>query len=678
MGLAAKLMIGVAALGFLTPTAALAQATAGQVDPVQAPEIDRGDVVVITGIGPARTSDELIASTTVLDTGDVTARLSGGLGDTLSGLPGMASTAFGPGASRPIIRGLGAERVQVLANGIGVIDASAASPDHAVTSDPLGAERIEILRGPASLAYGGGATGGVVNVIDGLIVEKLPEKDFSGAVYGAVTSADEGRQAAGRVVGKLGQFVGVLNAGWLDTDDIDIPGFALSQSARDEAIAGGADPANFADGSLPNSAVENKSLSAGLSWVGDSAFLGGAVRRAENRYGIVAEEEAFIDMEQTRYDLRGGMDFDGPIKSLHATGSKVDYEHTEFEGPGEPGTRFTNDGWEGRIELGHAPFGDLEGSIGVQASDRDFAAIGDEALIGPTSTKQTGVFAYETYDRGQWGLEGGLRYDDVSLDNIDFGKRGFDAWNASFGAHVHVGDYVFLGFSAAKTERAPTDLELFANGPHPATGQFEIGDDTLTTEEGVNLELSARWEGDALNVSASVYRFDFDSFIYLEDTGLVNVDPEGDLPIFQFVQAGAAFTGAELSADAELGSAFGVDWKADGSIDFVRAKLDAGGNLPLIPPMTVNAGIEGKRGAILGRISAQYGAEQDDAASFERPTDDYLTFDARVGIDLTDTVHLILEGRNLSDEEVRHHASPLKGIAPMTGRNFRVALRAEF
>ena len=287
-------------------------------------------------------------------------------------------------------------------------------------------------------------------------------------VYGALTSADEGKQVAGRVVGSAGNFVGVLNGSWLDASDIDIPGYALSSAARAGAIADGVDPADFANGALPNSAVESKSLSGGRSWVGDGAFLGGAVRRAENRYGIVAEEEAFIDMKQTRYDVRGGLDLDGPISSLKASGSVVDYEHTEFEGPGEPGTRFTNEGWEARIEAGHAPIGLLEGSVGLQASKRDFAAIGDEALIGPTTTKAAGLFAFETWDAGAWGVEGGLRFDDVDIDSITFGHRGFEAWNASFGAHAHVGEHMFFGVSIARTARAPTDLELFADGPHPA------------------------------------------------------------------------------------------------------------------------------------------------------------------------------------------------------------------
>ena len=671
--LALRLASSAAALAFAAP-AALAQD-----GPAAAPPEDESNVVVVTGVGPARESDELIASTTVLDDQALTERLSGGLGDTLAGLPGVSTTAFGPGASRPIIRGLGAERVQVLTNGIGVIDASAASPDHAVTGDPLGAERIEILRGPASLAYGGGATGGVVNVIDGLIVERKPDAAFSGSLYGALTSADEGKQAAGRVTGVWGDFVGVLNGSWADSKDVDIPGFALSKGAREDAIADGADPATFAHGTLPNSAVETKSVSAGLTWVGDNAFLGGAVRKLDDTYGTVAEPEVFIELNQTRYDVRGGLKFDdGVLKSVIASGSKVDYDHTEFEGPGQPGTRFTSEGWEGRIEAQHAAILGLEGSAGVQASSRDFAAIGDESVIGPTQTDQTGVFVYETFDQGDWGLEGGLRYDTVDVDNIVGGKRSFEPWNASFGGHMHVGDHVFLGASVAATERAPTDLELFANGPHLATGQFLVGDSALDTEKGVNYELTARWEDDAFNLSGSVYRFDFDRFVYLQDTGLVEPGAEEDLPIFDYVQAGANFTGFELQADAKLGSAFGVDWKADGSADFVRAKLDAGGNLPLIPPLTVNAGLEGEINGVTGRVQVQYAAKQDDFAVFETPTDSYTTVDARLGFDIADGVHLILEGKNLTDEEVRLHTSPLKEIAPMAGRNFRVAIRADF
>jgi len=640
---------------------------------------ERGDVVIITALGPARESDELITNTTALDADEIIDRLDTGLGDTLNGLPGVSSSAFAPGASRPIIRGMGEQRVQVLSNGIGVIDASTASPDHAVTADPLGVERIEILRGPASLAYGGGATGGVINVIDGLIVEEKPEKTFSGAVYGALTSGDEGKQVAGRVSGVFGDLVGVLNGSYLDSGDVEIPGFALSAAAREEAILDGADPADFANGTLPNSAVENQAVNAGLSWVGDNAFVGGAVRQLDQTYGSVAEETVFIELEQTRYDLRGGLTFDNSwLKSIVASGSTVEYQHTEFEGPGEPGTVFTNEGWEARLEAEHASLGGFEGVFGLQASDRDFAAIGDESVISPTGTTQTGVFVYETLDMGDWGIEGGLRYDTVDVENIIGGQRSYEPWNASFGAHMHVGPNVFLGASIAKTERAPTDLELFADGPHLATAQFLVGDDTLDIEEGVNYEITARFEDRGFSLGGSVYRYDFDNFIYLEDTGLVEPGDEEDLPIFDYVQAGATFTGFEIETNAALGSAFGIDWSADGSVDLVRAELKDGGNLPLIPPMSVNAGLEGRMNGVTGRIEGRYADKQDDVADYELPTDSYFTVDASVGIDVADGVRLLLEGRNLTDEEVRLHTSPLKEIAPQPGRNFRVGIRATF
>ncbi|MEZ5938851.1 MAG: TonB-dependent receptor [Hyphomonadaceae bacterium] len=637
------------------------------------------EVVIVTGVGPARTTDELIGNTTALTSGEIAEKLDGGLGDTLSSLPGVSSTSFGPGASRPIIRGLGAERVQVLTNGIGVIDASAASPDHAVNADPLGAERIEILRGPASLAYGGGASGGVVNVIDGLIVESLPDQPFKAMAYGALSSADDGRQIAGRVTGTMGQFVGVVSGNYRKSSDVDIPGFAYSDARRAAEIEDGADPADFARDQLPNSFVDDSSLSAGLSWVGDRAFLGGAVRQADNKYGIVAEETAFIDMQQTRYDLRGGLRFDDAwLKSVTLSGSKADYEHTEFEAPGEPGTLFKSNGWEGRLEAEHAPIGGVSGSFGVQAFDKDFAAIGEDSLIGPTNTKQTGLFVYEVYDAGDWGLEGGLRYDQVDVDNIDFGKRSFEPLNASFGAHMHVGDNIFLGASIARTERAPTDIELFADGPHPATAQYEVGDDTLGIEKGVSGELNARWEGVSTNLQASLYRYDFDSFIYLRDTGAVEAGEEEDLPVFQYTQAGATFDGFEITGDTDLGAAIGADWSLDGSMDFVRAKLKAGGDLPRIPPMSATLGLTGQFELVKTRLEAEYGASQDHTAAFETETPEYLVLNAGISYDMTEHLRLMLDLRNLTDEEVRVAASPLKDIAPLPGRNVRIALRAEF
>jgi iron complex outermembrane receptor protein len=698
-----RLVFGVAVAAIIVQPA-LAQTPVSTAPPEQpSDDNDPGrDVVVVTGIGPARTSDELIASTTVLDQGDIVSRLSGGLGDTLQGLPGVSSTAFGPGASRPIIRGLGAERVQVLTNGIGVIDASAASPDHAVSGDPLGAERIEILRGPATLAYGGGAAGGVVNVIDGLIVEEAPREDFSASAYAGYTTVDEGKTAAARVTGVSGPLVGVLSWTGRESGNIKIPGFAESARLRALEEEEGEEHEDHEVGTLENSGVESQSISGGLTLVGDDGFIGVAVRRQENKYGIVGgheheEEETllaslaapditlaavgdtpelpFIDMEQTRIDLRGGWNFsNGPFERVTGSMSVVDYKHTEFEGPGIPGTVFTNEGYEARLEAQHAEFMGLEGSIGWQASSRDFRAVGDEAFVSPTVTDQAGLFIFETYEQGDWGLEGGLRFDRVRVDNSIFGAREFDTLNASFGAHGHVTESLFLGATINSTERAPTDVELFANGPHIATAQFEVGDATLDTERGVSMELSARWEAGPLEIGASIYSFAFSDFIYLNPTG---VEQDG-LPVFQATQADADFTGAELSASYDFGDAFGAAWKVDGAFDVVRGELDGGGDLPRIPPTSAMLGLSADAGFATARLEARWSDEQDRVAAFELPTDGFTVIDLRTSWVLTPNLDLIVDGVNLTDEDIRYHASPLKDLAPVAGRGFRIGLRAQF
>jgi iron complex outermembrane recepter protein len=648
------------------------------------------EVIIVTGVGPERSSDELITNTTALDASDIAERLDGGLGDTLAGLPGVSTTSFGPGASRPVIRGLGAERVQVLNNGIGVIDASAASPDHAVTADPLGAERIEILRGPAALAYGGGATGGVVNVIDALIAETPGES--SADAYAGYTTVDEGTTLAARGSMAIGAATITLGASSRDGDTLEIPGYAESAQLRALEEAEGEEHEQV-EGELENSFVQSSTLSAGLSFAGDAGFLGASVRRLDTQYGIVGghghghseeegapseeeeEENPFIDLEQTRLDVRGGLNLgDGLLKRVTAAVSAVDYTHTEFEAPGVVGTLFESEGFEGRIELEHAHRDGFGGTAGLQVSRRDLDAQGEEAFITPTRTDQAGLFIFETWDNDRWGVEGGLRVDQVTLDNAIVGERDFTPVNVSFGAHVHASEALFLGLAVSRTERAPTDVELFADGPHAATRQFEIGDPELSTETGVTVEASARWEAGPLSLNASVYHYRFDDFIFLSPTGT----EEDELPVFVTLQDEARFTGAEAGAAFDFGRIGGVALRADANVDVVRAELADGGDLPRIPPLSLAAGLEAEAGRFTGRLEARWADDQDDVAAFELPTDGYTVIDLRVVTQLVDGVDFILEGTNLTDEEVRVHASPLKDLAPQPGRGLRAALRASF
>ncbi|WP_084396245.1 TonB-dependent receptor domain-containing protein [Henriciella aquimarina] len=685
--------------------------------------------VIVSGVGPQRETDEMIGNASAVSRDDIVHTLQASLGNTLDSEPGVSTTHFGQAASRPVLRGLGAERVLVLTNGIGVIDASAASPDHQVAADGIDAEKIEILRGPAALAYGGQAIGGVVNVIDGLIVEELPEKAISGELYGAYNGVSEGTEGGGKARFTTGPFVLSLSASARDFDDYDIPSFAESAAQRasegheheedHEGEAGEDHDHEHEEESrdtMPNSFVETESFAAGLSWIGDNAFAGVAVRRQTSKYGLPGhdhahehegeeehegedheeehedhgEEQPFIDLEQTRIDLRAGMGLNaGPFTDLAATASFADYEHTEFEAPGEPGTRYESDGAEGRLEVGTDVAG-FDGALGLQVIDKTLDAFGDEAFITKTDTTSAGLFLYQTqeWDAG-FGIEGGLRYDRTELDNATFGKKDFNLASGSFGVHQHWDNGWFVGAQASWTERAPNESELFADGAHLATSQYEIGDTGLDKERGLNFEGTVRWRGEGVSFGANVFHTDFDGFIYLAPgTTMVDgavVDEVDGLHVYRFSQQDATFQGGEVYADYETSDrSFGAIWSGKASIDFVDAELDDGSNVPLIPPMTYNFALDGDWGLWTAGASVTIADEQDDPGEGELPTGGYTTLDLRTGLNVSELgfgqagTEVFLEARNVTDEEVRYATSVLKDTVPAPGRNIRAGVRMVF
>ena len=676
----------------------------------------RESTVIVTAPGPERSADELVGNATALDREEILETLSGTLGDTLDRQPGVSTTFFGPGASRPVLRGLGAERVQGLTNGIGVIDVSAASPDHQVTADGIDAEKIEILRGPAALGYGGQAIGGVVNVVDGLISEELPEEQMSGEVFGAYNSVNEGTELAGRGQFTAGQLVFTVSGSMRDFDNYDIPDFAESSKLRALEEAEGGEEGEEEEevrGTVENSFVETQTLAAGVSWVGDDAFFGVAVRQQTAEYGLPGlgheeehgdeeggegeaveeeeeEENPFIDLEQTRVDIRGGVTVDnGFLTDVIGTLAIVDYEHTEFEAPGEAGTVFENSGVEGRVEFDHT-FAGFEGAFGVQYSDREFSAIGEEAFVTPTDIQNWGVFLYESQelDNGV-GIEGGLRLDGVEYDNEAFGSADFDLISASFGAHKHYEGGFWLGGQLSYTQRAPSESELFAFGPHLATDQFEVGDPTLGKEAGLNLEGSARWRGDNGGIGINLFVTEFSDFTYLTP-GVAIVDgvltDEGDgLPVFLFVQEDATFVGGEIYADLYIDDGLlGADWEYSASLDFVDAELDGGENVPFIPPVTFNSDISAEWGAYELGAALTVASNQDDSGIGQLDTSGYTTLDLRGEVDLSDFgvgsdgTEAFVEVRNVTDEEVRFATSVLKDLVPAPGQNIRVGVRLAF
>jgi len=647
---------------FLTGASLIPLAAAQQ---AAAPSTSEGSEEVVVTAPLEGSRIESLQGAEVLTKEKIVERLANTIGEVLSGLPGISATFYGPGASRPIIRGLGDDRIRVLENGIGTIDASSASPDHAVGADPLDARRIEVLRGAAALAYGGNAVGGVVNVIDETIPTRRPEKGWEARALAAYSTVDKGLQGGIGVTGAAGDFVFNGDFAWRESGDYETP-----------------------LGETPNSFVDTRSYALGGSIVKEWGFAGIGWKHFETAYGLppegLGEPGGRIELEQDRYEARGDVKLGSDIFKRFDFGFQYsDYTHTEFESDGEPGTVFNNKGYEGRLEL-HTELGGgtVTGATGIQFSNTDFEAIGEEAFLAPTNTRDIGLFTVQRWDNTSWGLEGGLRIEHRDLDNDIFGQRDFTPISVSAGIFARPAENWFAGLTIARTERAPTNVELFADGPHLATGNYEVGDSNLDIETALSAEASLRYSSDIYTFELSIYRIGFDGYVGLIPTGAdFELEPGEFLPIFAFIQRDANFYGGEISGSARLGVVNGWTFRADAAADLVRAEFDnGGGDIPRIPPSTITLGLSAENDILSARIEVVDIAEQDRVAAFETETPGSTVLNARLAWhpipdqDLT----VFLEGSNLTDELVRVHSSFLKDELPRPGVNFRLAISAKY
>ncbi|MBB5773087.1 iron complex outermembrane receptor protein [Brevundimonas vesicularis] len=658
----------------------LAGAAAAQSAP-QAPA-ELGDVIV-TGAPYGISQRASVIATDVVDEQTLATAPAASLGDMLSGRPGIRSTDFAPGASRPVIRGLSGPRVQVLTNGIGLIDASSVSPDHAVATDPAEANRIEIIRGPATLVYGGSAIGGVVNVLDDRIPTEIPEGGVSGVVSTQASSVDDGRSAFGRVTVGSGNFAFNVDGVKRKTDDYDIPAPAIS--ARRAAAEG---LAREDTRTQPNSYTDLEAWGVGGSYIGDKGFAGVSYKNTDSEYGTVAEESVFIKLNQKRWDARGEYRFDsGPFSALRGSYGHADYTHTEFEAVGEPGTIFNSDGWEGRADLVQRERNGWNGAVGVQALSRNFEAIGEEAFVPSIKIDELGLYTVQRLDLGNHGFEGGLRYDRRELSGTPIGgasevTREFDNWSASAAAFIRPTAGLFLGLSLAHNERAPSEVELFADGVHIATAAYETGDLTLNSEKVTTLEGTAHYDRGRFTGDLHVYHSWYNGFIDERPTGDQFYFEEEDefFPIYRFVQTDAKFYGFELEGAHALWQDGDRKLSLEGAADYVHAQTDFG-PAARIPPYSVTGRLAWTSTRFDASAEVRHVGEQDRVANtFELPTDDYTLVNASVAVRpfAQQNVTLFAEARNLTDEEAREHVSFLKDIAPLPGRNLRVGVAYRF
>ncbi len=510
----------VALAALLLPAAAMASTAADS----------RLEEVVVTSTPLRRAVADSIQPVWVSEADALIVGRSQSLGETLAGQPGVSATSFGPQASRPVIRGLGGGRVQMYQDGGDALDVSALSEDHAVTIEPLLAERIEVVRGPATLAFGNAASAGLVNVLTGRIPSRLDAPPFSAAMELRGDGASGERAVAARGAGSVGAWRFHGDGHRRRSNDLDIPGFAQSDALRERL---GAD-ADQSRGVLRDSDGQSTGGAGGAALRGEQGFLGLAVSRHEMDYGIPGSEGGRIDMAQTRYDLEGEWRTPAALlENLRLRASWNDYRHAELEPDGEVGTRFDQTGHEMRLTGDHRPLAGWRGLVGLQWRDVDFEALGDEAFVPASRTRNVGLFVVEERAFGSLLLEGGLRLESQRIRpdaNAGFADYDDDALSASAGALWKFAPSASLALNLTSTERHPSATELYADGPHFAVQRFEIGDPALGIERARAADLALHASIGAAQATVSLFVSDYTDFIQPRRTGTF-----GDgLPLVQF------------------------------------------------------------------------------------------------------------------------------------------------
>lgn len=672
---------------FLFPLILSGALTASAQTPSSAPVADgkvQLEEFTVTGNPLGRAPDEIAQPASVLGGQRLDLARQPTLGETLAGEPGVSSTYFGPGASRPIIRGLGGDRVRVLSSGVGTIDASVASPDHAVSLDPLLVERIELVRGPASLLYGGSAIGGAVNVIDNRIPETLPANTVQGRVEARYGSSADERAGAAVVEGAAGAFAWHLDGFKRRTEDVGIPGYGPTPERQAEMEAAG-EPVSH--GRLLNSATDTGGAALGLTRFlganGTAGHVGLSYSGFDSRYGTVAEPDVSINLRQRRWDFHA--ESLAPVGWLRAARFQLgvaDYRHDELEGT-ELGTRFTNRGYEGRLELLHEKIGPLEGAVGLQASRSDFAALGEEAFLPPSVTTNHALFVYEEIP-GQtlsWQFGGRAERQQIDPDAASgLAGRAHTAASFSGGFVWKLPQEFSLAVSLARGERAPNAQELYAEGPHAGTGAYEIGDPTLGAERVTGLDVSLRKHVGRFTGALTFFTNRFDGFIFEHATGVT--EAASGLEIYRFTQGDARFRGAELELGMKLYEAGANSATFRVTADTVRVDdLTTGTPLPRTPPTRLGWDLDWRHGGWGFLLGMKAAAEQDRVADNETPTEAYHLFHAavtwRTKLAGRDT-EFFLRGTNLGNETARVHTSFLKDIAPLPGRDLACGVRYSF
>jgi iron complex outermembrane receptor protein len=693
----ALLAAGIAACALATVPTARAQDSAESPAPAgerqDHPE-DSGQAIVVVGRMISGSTDPIQAPV-VLQGDSLTRDLKPQLGDMLAKLPGVSTSAFAPGASRPVLRGFDGPRVQVLLDGLGSLDASSVSADHAVSLDTLTIDRIDVLHGPRALLYASDPSGGVVNALDKRIPRRVPDapaKLDALASYG--TSANAVQLGAAGDFRLAPRLVAHIDASYGHSGDQRIGGYVLSPGLRDLTFAqsdalrraGDADGADSLlaqanrRGSIANSGTENWTLGAGLAFIDDGGSIGLSVERLGTDYGIPPRPEAggpgssSISLRQTRIDMRAALNLDGFFDRAEFRGAYGDYSHVELD-HGQPATRFANQAIETRLELVQNRHGGLSGTSGIQYGTSKLTVTGDEKLLPDSRTDHFAAFTLQRVAFGPVDLEGAARFEHTSVHAQPNGPaRSFAQWSGVAGFAWHVAHGLTFSVDVLHGERAPSSEELFIDGIHDATQSYERGNPAFAVERSNGLEAGLRYSSDRLQLALTAYGTNFSNFITAVPTGS-SID---GFPVFQYIQAPARFRGVEAEGSVTL-----ADWgertiKFDTGLDYTHAELVGIGPVPRIPPLRLRGGIEYGSPRLTLRGEMEWNARQGRVAANEFPVAAFTLLNLSatwqpLGVDSQLT--LILSGDNLFNVSGRHAASETRDFVPIAGRDIRLTAK---
>jgi iron complex outermembrane receptor protein len=619
---------------------------------------------------------------TVLHDDNLRMKAGSTLGETLQQELGVHGQNFGPGAGLPVIRGQDGPRVRVLSNGLGTNDASQYSPDHASTSVPLNAKRIEILRGPAALLYGSGAIGGVVNVIDNRIPEEIPETGLT--VEQKFNSVSNNRSTALQIEGGQDKFAYHFDGYVQRSGDIKIGGDAIDpvkayKSQNDLTVA------ENTNGFINNSKTDNFAATAGFSYVGDFGFIGFSGNTLESRYqiptrGSAGAEQSFIKMKSNKLDLKSEWNIsEGFFEKVRTKLSMTDYEHTEaYEAD------FKNDTFEGRIEAPHKPILGMRGVVGFQVISNRFEALdveGGDWINPATRSNNYAAFATESLDLGPTVAEIGLRIEHANINAR--GERAsphqsFTPISVSASDLWNIDDQNSIYLGLARSQRAPLANELFFEGEHEATATYQVGNTGLKMETSYNIDMGYKFNSKKVALEINLFHNWVNNYIFSQRTG----GTTGGDPDVQYQQAAATFIGYEAQLIYHAWKNASQDVDITVFSDYTRGKLNNEGDVPRIPPLRLGFQVDHRYGNWRSNLRYTYADEQNYGGKNEDSTGSYTLLQLNTHYHIQEfnkaDVLVYAKGNNLLNQNIRNSASFLRNFSPEPGIGGEVGIRINY